>query len=117
MSYTKTNWVNGTTKLNASNMNKIEDGIDNATPIVGQETVSTASWTATTTGGFAHKKDVPITGVTSSDYPIIAFVAASYEAAADAGITYIETYDGGITLYALEVPSITLTFDYMITKG
>lgn len=30
MSYTKTNWVNGETPVNADNMNKIEDGIANA---------------------------------------------------------------------------------------
>ena len=27
MAYTKTNWVNNTTPLNATNMNKIEEGI------------------------------------------------------------------------------------------
>lgn len=28
ISYTKTNWVNNVTKLNADNMNHIEDGIE-----------------------------------------------------------------------------------------
>lgn len=28
VSYTKTNWVNNVTKLNADNMNHIEDGIE-----------------------------------------------------------------------------------------
>lgn len=30
MAYTKTTWVNGTTPINATNLNKIEDGIENA---------------------------------------------------------------------------------------
>lgn len=30
MAYTKTNWVNGVTPVNADNMNKIEDGVANA---------------------------------------------------------------------------------------
>lgn len=30
LNYQKTNWVNNETKLNADNMNKIEDGIKNA---------------------------------------------------------------------------------------
>ena len=34
MSYTKTNWVNGQTPLNATNMNNIENGIESATPVV-----------------------------------------------------------------------------------
>jgi len=29
MSYVKTNWVNGTTPINADNLNNIEDGIEN----------------------------------------------------------------------------------------
>ena len=31
ISYTKTNWVNNVTKLNADNMNHIENGIEAAT--------------------------------------------------------------------------------------
>jgi hypothetical protein len=33
MAYSKTTWVNGTTRVNATNMNKIENGIE-ATAIV-----------------------------------------------------------------------------------
>lgn len=34
MAYTPTNWINGTTPVNATNLNKIEDGIyDNSTAI------------------------------------------------------------------------------------
>jgi len=35
MSYTPTNWVNNTTKLNATNMNHIETGIDNNDTAIG----------------------------------------------------------------------------------
>ena len=34
ISYTKTNWVNNVTKLNADNMNHIEDGIKNASDAI-----------------------------------------------------------------------------------
>jgi hypothetical protein len=118
MAYTKTTWVNSSAPpINATNLNKIEDGIEKATDIIGQESVTTTSWTATTVSVFLQKKDVSITGVTSNDFPIIAFNAESFEDAFDAGITYIESFNGGITLYADEIPASTLTFDYVITKG
>ena len=34
ISYTKTNWVNNVTKLNADNMNHIENGIKNASDAI-----------------------------------------------------------------------------------
>ena len=34
ISYTKTNWVNNVTKLNADNMNNIENGIKNASDAI-----------------------------------------------------------------------------------
>ena len=34
ISYTKTNWVNNVTKLNADNMNHIESGIKNASDAI-----------------------------------------------------------------------------------
>lgn len=41
ISYTKTNWVNNETKLNAANMNHIEDGILAATNAAISITYST----------------------------------------------------------------------------
>lgn len=35
--YTKTNWVNNVTKLNADNMNHIEDGIETAVTELGKK--------------------------------------------------------------------------------
>lgn len=37
ISYNKTNWVNGTTALNANNLNNIEMGVDNATKAVNNK--------------------------------------------------------------------------------
>lgn len=116
--YTKTTWVNGSSPaVSASNLNKIEGGIETATPITGQVATSTASWTTTTTAGFARFKDVAIAGVTTTMYPTVAFTTASYVTAVDANIALCETYAGGIRLYADAVPSGTVTFDYVVIRG
>ena len=54
--YTKTTWVNGSVPaVSATNLNKIETGIDTATAITGQTSTTNPGWTATTDAGFAVK--------------------------------------------------------------
>lgn len=116
--YTKTTWVNGSVPaVSATNLNKIENGIDTATAITGQTSTTNTGWTATTDAGFAVKKDVAITGVLSTMYADILFTTASFTIAQDANIGYATTYNGGVTLYADNAPSGTVTFDYVISKG
>jgi len=94
MSYIKTTWVNGSAPpINASNLNKIEDGIDNATPILGQETVSTASWQSSHKPAFPFINNVPITGVTANDVPVANFTVDSLPDAQDAIVGFVETVD------------------------
>jgi len=117
--YTKTTWVNGSAPaVNATNLNKIETGIETATPLTGQVATGTTSWTTTTTAGFARFKDVAIAGVTATMYPEVFFTAASYTIAQDAEIgPYCETYAGGIRLFAQSIPTGTVTFDYVVVRG
>ena len=71
ISYTKTNWVNNVTKLNADNMNHIENGIEtidialgsklsqsDIVQITGQSTTSAMSQKATTDEIDALKSDL-----------------------------------------------------------
>lgn len=116
--YTKTTWVNGSAPaVSASNLNKIENGIETATAFTGQTSTTNTGWTATTTAGFAQFKDVPITGVTAAMFPSIAFTTATYTIALDANMTLCSTYAGGIRLFADSVPTGTVTFDYVVTRG
>jgi hypothetical protein len=109
--------VNGSAPaVSANNLNKIESGIDLATTITGQTSVTTASWTATTDAGFAAKKNVTIAGVTSTMRAEVLFIPQSFAAAQNANVGYATTYDGGITLYADNAPSETLFFDYIVVK-
>ena len=86
--------------------------------IRGQTSTGTASWTTTTTAGFARTKDVPITGVTASMYPEVFFTSTSYTIAMDAEIgPYCEAYAGGIRLFAQSIPTGTVTFDYVVIRG
>lgn len=83
----------------------------------GQLSVTNSSWVASGNATFPYKKGVAISGVTTSDTPSLAFTAATIGIARDADMAYVETYGGGIILYAGKVPSGTVTFDYLITKG
>jgi hypothetical protein len=116
MIYTQTNWTE-TTAITPALLNKMEVGIGQATPITGQATTSASGWTSISSNPFTRKKDVAITGVTTLDTPLISFTLSSYPIALDAGITYVETTNGGITLYAINMPSGAITFDYVILKG
>ena len=61
MPYVRTTWKNGETKLNASNMNNIEDGIYNA-----QETADTAQETANNAEEIANNADLTAANKVSS---------------------------------------------------
>lgn len=85
--------------------------------IRGSASTDNTGWTTTTTAGFAQFKDVPITGVTAAMFPSIAFTTATYTIALDANMTLCSTYAGGIRLFADSVPTGTVTFDYVVTRG
>ena len=48
MEYTKTNWVDNETPLNAANMNNIEQGIENATAAIADVTATVPGIVQTT---------------------------------------------------------------------
>lgn len=86
--------------------------------LVGQVTVTNASWVASGNATFPYKKDVAITGVVAADKPIsFDFTLATLEVAISAGISYIEAYAGGVTLYAASTPTGSVTADYVIRKA
>ena len=65
MAYTKTTWVDGVTPVNASNMNKIEQGIYDVSPInegtngqVLTKTENGAEWKTSQTGGVTSVNNV-----------------------------------------------------------
>ena len=106
ISYTKTNWVNNVTKLNADNMNHIENGIeaidialgtkadklyvDNAiassavSPTVKTETITGGTKVTITDKDGAHEFDV-MNGVNGTDGK------SAYASAQDGGFTGTET--------------------------
>lgn len=51
-SYSPTNWVNGTTKVNATNLNKMESGIKKSSDLVGNTNISSIG-DGTLTGGLS----------------------------------------------------------------
>jgi len=85
--------------------------------ITGTGSISTSSWISAATPAFFVKSDVQISGVSVSDYPQINFDLDSYIFATNAGVTYTEAYDGGVLVYAEALPTATLVFDYLVTKG
>ena len=118
MSYVKTTWVNGSAPpINATNLNKIEEGIEQATPLIGFLSVGTTTFTTSSLAGFPVKAEITISNVTTLDVPFINFTTSSYLIAEDAGIKLAETYAGGVILYAENTPSNTVSFDYVIVKG
>lgn len=116
--YTKTTWVNGSAPaVSASNLNKIEKGIENATQLTGRASTAATGWNATTLYGFRFRKDVAIAGVTSAMYANVLFTPSSLELANTANVAYAETYAGGITLYADTTPTDTIVFDFICTRS
>lgn len=105
------------TPAGAGNFNKIENGIETATPLTGTASTTNTGWVATTEAGFFFKKDIAITGVLSTMYPQIFFSVATYSIANLANVSLAVTYNGGVTLYATTTPSGTISFSYIMTKG
>lgn len=116
--YTKTTWVNGAAPaVSATNLNKIEEGINLATPRTGRAIASTSSWSATASNGFSFTKNVPITGITEAMNVSVLFLGSSLQDAITANASFAETYNGGIRLYADSVPTSALTFDFVCNQS
>ena len=106
--------------VGSSTLNSAEgyaDGAVSSKFVKGSLSTNNSSWVASGNAELPYKKNIAISGVTTSDVPSVAFNNATYAIARGADMAYVETYNGGITLYAGVVPSGTVTFDYLITKG
>ena len=113
MAYTKTVFVNGSTPaINATNLNKIEQGIfDAATTVDYTVTIPSTSWTGASA---PFTKSVTVTGMLSTDTPTWGYVPTGTYATDliikdNAGLILgIETLNGSIIVTATEVPTTNI---------
>lgn len=124
MPYVKTNWQNkipgvqAGTKVNATNMNKIEQGIyDNDQRLqsliaTGTGTITTTGWVANT-GDYPLKLDLAVTGILATDSVDVFINNDDQDVAQDAELSpNNDSYAGGITFYAKNTPAATIGFAF-----
>lgn len=118
MSYTKTNWVNGSTPVNANNMNHIEDGIFNAYGLGGSITLSTTGWISDSSlGTNAGYQTVTLSNLKDSDaifFSPLNFVDKSLLEAAN---IVVSSSGSTVTFKAQTIPQSTIQLNYFIARG
>lgn len=122
--YIKTTWINkipgvqAGTKVNATNMNKIEQGIYDVTEAVvnykaeGTGTITTTGWVANT-GDYPLKLNLAVTGILTTDSVDVFINNDDQDVAQDAELSpNNDSYAGGITFYAKNTPAATIGFAF-----
>jgi hypothetical protein len=140
MAYIKTTWVNGSAPpINATNLNKIEDGIEDVTDDLDTHvvlestlsdlghvqngvitaTITTASWTGTTS---PFTSITTVSGIQSNDVPIIDIVMSGTFADDEVFIeewAYVYravTTTDSVTFSATDLPTVDLPIQLKVVR-
>lgn len=83
-------------------------------------TIATSAWhrNAAETSEFVYYADITVNGLTANDYAEVNFTRASQSVLSEANLCPTgDTMAGKIRLYAENVPSASVSGEYLITKG
>lgn len=119
--YIKTIWQNkipgvqAGTKVNATNMNNIEEGIEKAhlkLSLKNSITIPATGWVANV-GDYPLKLDFSIPDILATDQVNVDVLPDYIDVALDAELApYVDEYAGGITFYAKSVPAEDMSAKY-----
>ena len=88
----------------------------NAKIIKGSGTILTTGW-ATNTGEYVKKLNIIISGVTSTDVVNMSLSVDGNVIAQEIELCpTTSSYNGGVTIYAKEIPSVAINFEYIVIK-